>query len=237
MDAESMSTQSTPSRKPSCILFKGEMVRAILEDRKTQTRRIIKPQPKNRPILAASGLTIGADPALDGSEWYDADFINPGTEMRCKQGRIGDILYVKETYAETESDGGPVILYRAGGSRMHGATGSKRDGTWKDVTFDGEAGQVYPPDRWKPAIFMPRWASRITLEIVDIRAERLQDITEADAIAEGLHRDANGLWTWGDYPSGSTSPVHAYQLLWDSINREKSWDLNPFIWIIEFRRV
>lgn len=80
---------------------------------------------------------------------------------------------------------------------------------------------------------MPRWASRITLEIVGVRVERLQDISEQDAIAEGLSKDSNGRWLPGvcDYPQW------AYHQLWDEINGPGSWDRNPLVWVIEFRRV
>jgi hypothetical protein len=88
---------------------------------------------------------------------------------------------------------------------------------------------------------MPRWASRITLEITDVRVERVQNISEEDAEAEGLHRDPNNpsLWTWGDYPSGSNNPCYAYELLWDSINEKRGygWDTNPWVWVITFKRI
>src|ERR1019366_2419637 len=79
----------------------------------------------------------------------------------------------------------PVVAYKAGGYLIHGAEGDKRNGTWKDSVFEGVAGEVYPPERWKSPIHMPRWASRITLEVIGVRVERLNDISSEDAKAEG----------------------------------------------------
>jgi len=181
------------------ILFSGAMVRSILDGRKTQTRRIVKPQPKHRIIKA------------DDGKWYDADCINPGIEVNCRYGKVGDRLWVKETF--NLCGGKP--FYRADG-KMHA--------DWK----------------WKPSIFMPRFASRITLEITDVRVERLNAISVADVKAEGIFLNPKylRLWTWDGIAGNSSNPVYAYQLLWDSINEKTHpWISNPFVWVITFRRL
>jgi len=111
---------------------------------------------------------------------------------------------------------------------------------------DGETDPNVVP-RWTPSIHMPRWASRITLEITSVRVERLQDISEADAIAEGIERlDYQGQTSWRDYSLNDEwaaispmldSPIASYKTLWESLNGKGSWDLNPWVWVIEFKKV
>ena len=128
-------------------------------------------------------------------------------------GQPGDKLWVRETWRRVEG----YIDYRA---------------TINKEQHYGDS------DAWRPSIFMRRGDSRITLEITGVRVERLQDISEKDAKAEGLARDPAhpGVWTWPGYPSGSTNPIYAYHLLWDSINgKAYPWDSNPWVWVIEFR--
>lgn len=136
------------------ILFSGEMVRAILEGRKTQTRRVIKPQPDSarNSVFVKSGFET-----------------KHGYEIKCPYGQPGDRLWVRETWGlwDTDPKDGPErakIFYRA------------TDENRRDLRYQ----------RWRPSIHMPRWASRINLEITNIRIERVQDITEEDAKAEGL---------------------------------------------------
>lgn len=215
------------------------MIRAILEGRKSQTRRVLKPQPTclhdGEPYWNIGGYRAWSyrgvtDPLRKGT-------VNP---LDCPHGQAGDRLWVRETWAETESDGGPVIVYRAGGYRVHGATGDWNLGTWKDEVFEGEVGQIYPPDKWRPSIFMPRWASRITLEITGVRVERVQEIGEKDAKAEGCEPITCsaesiifGTWKarfrWRD----------GFKVLWNSINAKRGfgWDVNPWVWVISFKRV
>lgn len=171
------------------ILFSAPMVRALLEGRKTQTRRIVKL------------------PAKDGSG--DNRFVFDDAEGRkrfidCPYGEPGDRLWVRETWRPAQVDG--MAWYAA---------------TCGDETHE----------RWKPSIHMPRWASRITLEITGVRVEQLQDISESDAIAEGV--------TPSDMKAISCLDrnYHAYFMLWESINGSGSWDLNPWVWVIEFRRI
>lgn len=204
------------------ILFSAPMVQAILAGTKTQTRRIAKP--RRKPSL------------LDGT-WTDDYVLDEGNRewlMRdCPFGAIVDRLWVRETFAEVGSIGKPIdwfeYQYRA----------DFRDGIW-----NGDHSMCF--DRWKPSIFMPRAASRITLEIESIHVERLQDINEADAIAEGvsevgigmhmykMYTDYTKLWEMGGY---CLSAAVSYQSLWESINGIESWDVNPWVWVITFKKI
>ena len=170
------------------ILFSGPMVRALLDGRKTQTRRVVKPQPD-----AALG-------DLPGAAW-NAGFVN----VSCPYGAPGDTLWARETWGPFE--GG--FIYRA-----------------------DEGPNVKPDDgRWHPSIHMPRWASRLTLHIKSVRVERLQEISEADALAEGctakLAEEAPAL----------DEARQDFRELWESINGPGSWDANPWVWVVEFKRV
>jgi hypothetical protein len=169
------------------ILFKSDMVRALLDGRKTQTRRICK------------------EPVVDG-----------GTATGCKFGTVGDHLWIKETFCRPEYASGPI--YRAD---IPGPESNARIYEDEDCTCEV---------KWKPSIFMPRCASRITLEITGVRVERLQDISEDDAIAEGVNGDECQDF---DQPL----PSMCYQALWESINGSGSWQANPYVWVITFKKV
>lgn len=145
----------------------------------------------------------------------------PSGRVKCPQGIPGDRLWVKETfqtgdYAQNEPRG---VVYRA------------TDPDWEST----------PEWKWKPAIFMPRLASRITLDLTSLRVQRLQDISEADAIAEGLYPNPKypqaELYTWDDVQGNSTNPCYAYQLLWESIHGANSWADNPWVWVETFKQV
>lgn len=199
------------------ILFKGEMVRAILENRKTQTRRLVKPQPLGgqRIVEGVAGITIGMNPAYDGGVWYATDCIHPGTKVKCKFGQVGDRLWVKETF-----------LYRA----------QKTAALYKaDLEGTEAAGVGAMYGGWKPSIFMKRPFSRITLEITGIRVERLQDITEEDAKAEGT--DPIAFEPPFDEPIKASKYRAGYINIWESINGPDSWDANPWVWVINFKRI
>lgn len=220
------------------ILFSTDMVQAILEGRKTQTRRVIK-FPKWMQV----------DTAIEdiGHIWVkdQLDF------KLCPYGLVGDRLWVRETFV-LESD-----LEYVGDTKL------PTDRPINTIPDDGEWGKYHliphyratEPEpnivsedqedfddrtRWTPSIFMPRWASRITLEITDIRVGKLQDITEEDAINEGVLSE-KGIKDWEAYPlsfATKTSPKDEYQRLWNSINGKKyPWDSNPWIWVITFKKV
>ena len=186
------------------ILFQSDMVNAILEGRKTQTRRIVKPT-KDRN---GSGCQLA--PCEIAGE------VNSGDYSFCSYGKPGDRLWVREAFRNRRVDNSPGdVVYRAdhpGESTVPGSYGRS----------------------WKPSIHMPRWASRITLEIVSARVERLQDISEADAKAEGVIGEkeaAEAGLEWHD------KPRRAFRFLWQSINGPDSWDANPWVLVVEFRRI
>lgn len=215
------------------ILFSAPMVRAILEVRKTQTRRVVKPQP---PADAREVITFHhPDPrthywGFDGGSLLD--WCQP-----CPYGEVGDRLYVRETWQHSNHPFGPyeadcLVFYRADYmDDPHGPDGEKSpEGKYRE---------------WRPSIHMPRSASRITLEITGVRVERLNDIGEADAIAEGVEQIAttgcdNAVWMDYAFPrsgKGFLSPGYAFKTLWESINGADSWKSNPWVWAIEFRRI
>ena len=222
------------------ILFSGPMVRAILDGRKTQTRRVVKPQPGEHIWSTMHGYRLHVsgphllDTGLLGIRFQHSIPQNQVGEdpiwASCKFGQPGDRLWVKETF---RFDG---IDHRVG-------MAERRKG---DLSFraDMEADRSVNDCPWRPSIFMPRWASRITLEITGVRVERLQDISGTDSISEGIDPSVTDLGgsiitTFRDYLTGRTDRAarQSYQSLWESINGAGSWDANPWVWVIEFRRV
>lgn len=196
------------------ILFSAPMVRAILDGRKTQTRRVVKPQPS--PELLADYAWIRA---TRGSARTDAQMLSDC--LPCPYGQPGDRLWVRETWAYS----------------IH-ALAAERDEDGPFVyaaTNHGTQGRLC--DRWRPSIHMPRAASRITLEITAVRVERLQDISEADAIAEGIVAAKGGGYHLADTTHYGATAVDAYASLFEHINGPGSWDANPYVWVIEFKRV
>lgn len=204
------------------ILFSGAMVRAILSGRKTQTRRVVKPQPTRLEWFDHQKGWLGSFGEDAGSR------DNPHRMVPCPYGVPGDRLWVKETHYNNsvgnviaqmfKAKEQPKVYYRA-----------DHEGV---VTWN-----------WKPSIFMKRQLSRITLEIVSVRVERLQDISEVDAMAEGIHRfEVNDCTYFHSRPTAPTeehfnSGLMAYRDLWESINGAGSWDANPWVWVVEFKRL
>ena len=182
------------------MLFSAPMVRAILDGRKTVTRRIVK----------ARDL-----------EWMDVHqgLREPDNAERCPYGQPGgDRLYVRETWAAPHAyDHLPPRLIPKD-ARIHYAATEDR-------------GRLL----WRPSIHMPRHASRITLEITSVRVERLQDIDLADALAEGI--SDTGALILDSAGNEQGGPIAEYAVLWESINGPGSWDENPWVWVIEFRRL
>lgn len=204
------------------ILFSAPMVRALLAGTKTQTRRVVRPQPS--PELLADYAEIRA---TRGSTRTDAQALSEC--IPCPYGQPGDRLWVRETW--NQFDGWAGYLYAA-----------DYDGWGIGPNDDPD----HVPDhavRWRPSIHMPRAASRITLEITGVRVERLQDISEADAIAEGVRPDpggrqdddAAGFHRIGAV-RGDSFPIARYAVLWESINGPGSWDADPWVWVVEFKR-
>lgn len=182
------------SEKERPILFSAPMVRAILDGRKTQTRRIVEITHRT-PGLAA--CLEPADPS-----WVRPKF---GAEL-CPYGVPGDHLWVRETH----------YVWSAG----------YKDGSGRVIAY--RSTEPDSPCTWTPSIHMPRWASRITLEITDARVERLQEITRGDCMQEGcpFQNMANG-----------PDPRDWYAQLWGQINGAGSWDANPWVWVVAFKRL
>lgn len=217
-----------PRERP--ILFNDQMVRAILDGRKTVTRRVMKPQ----PMPSKSGchhwpckvhqLMLHVERELQNGDgcWCGL------AEAACPYGQPGDRLWVRETWGlQVRSYGGGAgefIVYRA---------------TNPDAIYcRSSEGREYPV-KWKPSIHMRRHSSRILLEITAVRVERLQDISEEQALAEGVRGEpcdhtrqaCADIGCWGDTAKG------AFGFLWESLNGEGSWAANPWVWVVEFKRV
>lgn len=200
-----------PRERP--ILFNDQMVRAILDGRKTVTRRVMKPQPMpsksgghNWPCKVHQSM-LHVERELQNGDgcWCGL------AEAACPYGQPGDRLWVREAWACTlvaQAPGEEWVVYREGDNR---------------TDYGGP---------WKPSIHMPRWASRILLEITAVRVERLQDISNDQAIAEGIDTHPMGF-----YGNGCITAGGAFLELWESINGDGRWADNPWVWVIEFKRV
>ena len=200
------------------IIFRGDMVRAILDGRKTQTRRVVKAARDRN----GSGCELAPCEIAGEVNGADPDY------SFCPYGQPGDRLWVRESFCEAFSnyeEGGEqtTVYYRADGQEVVVDDGDGYAETNKDGTLKSP---------WKPSIHMPRWASRITLEITDIRVERLQDISEEDA--EGTEKRLCGGYPYHNPPS---TFVNGFCHLWESINGPGSWDANPWVWCVSFKRV
>jgi len=227
------------------ILFSGAMVRALLDGSKTQTRRVVTPaanqqwlqpetlnqSPRAKPCLIRgeqwaqfahplAGQTING---IKHDEW------SPLTCIRSPYGQPGDRLWVRENFYRVDSKGETEVLGRMVPCDK------------QTISFVADNLET-PPGRQYPSIHMPRWASRINLEITGVRVERLQDISDQDARAEGIDA-CDGISTTEailDLAKRMGAPkenVLRYATLWESINGAGSWEANPWVWAIEFRRI
>jgi hypothetical protein len=183
------------------ILFSTEMVKAILDGSKTQTRRVIK---LSRSWFDENGKLV------DTNYWKGEDLVKT---IKCPYGQVGDHLWCKETWASDCTCENPEcngVIYKA-----------------------GYAGKIIP-DKWRPSIFLPRKFSRITLEITEVRVQRLQEISEADIIAEGCWWDTFNMG--GKLLHQGDVPDIWYRHLWNSINGKKyPWESDPWVWAITFK--
>jgi hypothetical protein len=238
------------------ILFSAPMVRAILAGQKTQTRRVVKPQPGwitlNKKGFAAGRLAedvpsviVWSQPESEGS---------PSKQIACPYGQPGDRLWVREAFSGDHSqEANPPALWSRSTPFWYWADGNPERGDWTKP---------------RPSIHMPRWASRIALEITGVRVERLQAISEVDATAEGakakpfpgpwwqgyrrmddgelMHQQSVGTeppdWMVEPHPMGSTkhldlSAVDGFRSLWLSINGAGSWESDPWVWVVAFKRI
>lgn len=211
------------------ILFSAPMVRALLDGSKTQTRRVMKPQPEpvphrpgdyQWPCNAFQSMVSVSDTRAPGAHGMAGD--------ACPYGAHGDHLWVRETWYcdHFEVQKGPylevpeareLLVYRADSERPY------------------EAEQPV----WRPSIHMPRWTSRILLEIVSVRVERLNDCSEVDALAEGVKAESCDHVRLSCEEIGCCGPTAKgmYAALWDQINGAGAWAVNPWVWVVEFKRV
>lgn len=201
------------------MLFNGAMVRALLDGRKTQTRRIAKPV--RHPDFGTFGIgALASEP-------------KHVIERACPFGQPGDRIWVRETWQlHSRATDVATVVYKA-----------SRQNSWTEmhqlVPADLTIGNTVKSfqDGWRPSIHMPRWASRITLEITDVRIERLQDISEADAAAEGaraiecdhVRHSCEEIGCFGDTHKA------AFRGIWESTGGD--WNANPWVWVIEFKKL
>lgn len=229
------------------ILMSDPMALAVALNVKTQTRRIIKPQPsmvnfrgEPEPAFVGKALMPGYEAigvrAFDGMQGA----------VRCPYGAVGDHLVIREAWLYVGPESGSYIT-----EDVQAAKADPANQTTANVWY--RASRPWEKVKWTPSIHMFRWACRSIREVTEIRVQRLQDISEEDAAAEGLKSwtkdgklfkwapfeqhisgEHDPVWAWRDMP---TSARDAYAKLWDSINGKGSWDANPWVWAISFKRV
>ncbi|UUN99189.1 hypothetical protein I9054_006990 [Acinetobacter bereziniae] len=200
------------------ILFSALMVNAILEGRKIQTRRMLKVQPPLTDKNIMPLYTMEPEPKVTEVTMHEVmdngmPFPSSLSRHNCPYGKIGDHLWVRETFRLYDSDECPHADFPCG---------CPRNGTplFKASHDCGDG------EKWTPSIHMPRWASRILLEITNIRVERLQDISESDCLKEGVGS-----------PILRDCKKPKFMQLWESINGADSWAANPWVWVVEFKVV
>ncbi len=181
------------------IIFLAEMVRAILENRKSQTRRVIKPQ----PIEEKDCLIFPKRKMISKIEIEQIKYPYLIWQDICPYGKVGSKLWVRKT--------------------------------WMIQKIDEERVGDYKPDKWTSPLFMPRWAPRITLEITDIRVERLQEMPNEDLEKEGFWIDKNSI---NNFAPSVISAYEQFKNLWNSLAKEGfKWENNPWVWVIGFKRI
>ncbi|EAT9205132.1 hypothetical protein FXF31_21545 [Salmonella enterica] len=205
------------------MIFNAEMVNAILSGRKTQTRRPIKWKQTRFTEIAERD---------DGSLWPWAEDCERGGDIwfACPYGEIGDRIWVRETWQVIHDhiDESSHVEDRTYAPSIP----KEKDRYWHTV-YAEHFGDESREDRgfpWRPAIHMPRWASRILLEITDVRVERLRDLSEEDAKSEGIIPSAGGVLPGWEYRIN-------FRDLWMDIYGTDNWEANPWVWVIEFKRV
>lgn len=230
------------------ILFSGALVRAILEGRKTQTRRLLRPQPVGDQVATFAQVgtvkATGAAVFCCRDDWGTPVCALPvgrhslAGDLVCPYGAPGDHLWCRETWQEFFDDEIDPARPRGPWGRM-GIPAQPERRSFVFYRADGEIeGAV-----WRPSIHMPRRASRLTLRIKSVRVERLQQISEADAKAEGvepvvLPTGRYGLDICGPLMDGRRPFASEFAVLWDSINNKSApWSSNPWLWVLEFERV
>lgn len=243
------------------ILFNGDMVRAILDGRKTQTRRIIKPQPDDlcevKYIDPPQNAGFNKNDLSEVQGWCEFSIMDDSAlgyqrDLKCPFGKVGDSLWVRENFyrdtRELETDRNPALIYAATPEWFvekmqpnimrrslyrpaHNADGPTRaecEANLKNHKFQ----------KLKPSIHMPRWASRLSLPVISIRAERIQDISEKDALAEGIEGPFDvGYKAYripGDSKPRYSCAVAAFESLWRNIYGSETWDSSVWVWVAEW---
>lgn len=208
------------------ILFSTDMVKAILDNRKTMTRRIIKEKIIDDYYDYDDWVSSVAPADIPSSRYYEKEFFM----MRNKY-NIGDVLWVRETWNTLHE-----FIKKPDYSVMDNS----------DFVYKANNNRI---DKWKPSIYMPKEAARIFLEVVNVRVERVQDISEKDAIAEGIEPTITNTIAGGTFypgqmyknylPYGYTDvyPKDSFRSLWSKINGEQSWNDNPWVWVVEFKQI
>lgn len=210
------------------ILFSAPMVRAILAGTKTQTRRVMTRQPSDDTTVVVERFNQTMvdrhgdeqpGPEVFGAWWHDGE-----SGLKSPYGGPGERLWVRETFAHIYTGNGTPDARRS-----------------DDVVYraDGHGIDSYAFGPWCPSIHMPRWASRITLNITGVRVERLQAISEEDAGSEGVDYDPGegGVFWVPGLGCDSDRAADSFRQLWESINGTASWDANPYVWVVSFQRI
>ena len=196
------------------MLFSTEMVKAILNGTKTETRRIINPQPfLNKFYSSITGISEFY--SINGSHNNDIKLWNKFAKIK-----VNDIIWVRETFVKYDVFG--------------------KNGIETEIEYKADEPSV--KFKWKPSLFMPKDACRIFLKCVSVHVERLQDIDKQSAINEGIneiHKSDVAVYQRYDLKEklGTTNPIYSYQTLWQKINGRDSWYLNPFVWVYKFERI
>jgi hypothetical protein len=219
------------------ILFSTPMVQGIMEDKKTMTRRIIKP--RDQPFLKDDKCIIEFNATwgwvVKRSIGARSDRYEIIQQFKCPYGKVGDILWVRETFVHN----GAYYLYRASQNN-------------DDYFHDFDTYEKTEKIKWKPSIFMPKAACRIFLKITNVKVERLQDISEEDAKSEGVLLENGQYYNYqlgAHFMDGARFKWHqgiekwvsaaesSFQTLWQSINGAESWNANPWVWVISFKKI
>ena len=195
------------------MLFSMPMVQALLNGTKTQTRRLVN-------------VTI---PIENFEETLKKSIL-----------KVGSIIWVRETFAETcDEMGTPIIAYKFGKPRIITGCNGKYE-LWKETDTDWSIDNYPSCGKWKPSLFMPKYACRIFLEVTEIRIERLNEISDSDAIEEGIEYSTEfgyKLYSKNSFFSKHISASDSYMSLWELINGQGSWRKNPFVWVYKFKRL
>lgn len=223
------------------ILFNAEMVNAILDGRKSQTRRIITPQPEFK-----EGTGFHWKGAMYGIGSNYAETVRNFTNFSCPIGRVGDRLWVRETFAPVNLYGEIALAYKADSDVVRVVENESFQDDDETINYDDPRLEKYSfsawaddvlsgtEGNWKPSIHMPRWASRILLEITNVRVEHLQNISNEDAKAEGFDYSTHPSAIEMGYAIGARTN---FRHTWEQIYGANAWNKNPWVWVVEFKKL